>query len=128
MTLFETPWDFDYKKIFNDRIIEYSDVQEIVQGGPEIGKFSIDNKTFKEKLFGGPCLNHGEFIYLPIYVRKFLNRGFQLCRINLSSRELDILTPFENLIYLDRIEDNKIYYYIDLEKTKLKIYTLPGKS
>ena len=128
MTLFETPWDFDHKKIFNNMIIEYSDVQEIVQGGPEIGKLSIDNKIFEEKLFGGPCLNLGEFIYLPVYVRKFLNRGFQLCRINLFSRKLDILTSFEDLIYLDRIENNKIYYYIDLEKNKLKNCALPGKS
>lgn len=124
MTLVETPWDFNHKKIFNDRIIEYSDIQEIVQGGPEIGKLSIDNKTFEKKLFGGPCLNQGEFIYLPIYVKKFLNRGFQLCRINLFSRKLYILTQFEDLVYLDMIEDNKIYYYIDLEKTKLKICTL----
>ncbi|WP_294142924.1 hypothetical protein [uncultured Sanguibacteroides sp.] len=114
----ETPWDFLIEKNIDDFMIRYSDLKEIVQGGPIIGRLSINDKPILKYLFGGPCLNWDTYIYVPLFTKEIFKRGFCLCRINLLTREIGFLSKMEDLIYLDRIEGNKIYYYLDINRTK----------
>lgn len=81
MNKFEDPIQFDIKKKIGDIEIVYSDLMEFSQGGPEVGKISINGNMVNGR-FGGPALAKADYVYLPAYVTKFLGTGFKLARIN----------------------------------------------
>ena len=116
----ETPWDFDPEKIVNDFVIKYTELREIVQGGPLVGKLSVNNIIISTYLFGGPYLYKDKYLYVPIFMKKVFRRGFVLARVYLNLPKIDFLSKIEDLIYLDRIENNRIFYYADINKTMLR--------
>jgi hypothetical protein len=116
MNKYEDPIQFCIKKILNNISVEYSNLMEISQGGPVVGNLTINDKAIKGR-YGGPLILKDNYIYIPIYVNKFIGTGFRLSRINLSNLEVSYLSKVKDLIFLEKIEDNKIYFYEDISKT-----------
>src|SRR5690606_31380551 len=116
MNRFEDPIQFDMKKKVGDVEIAYSDLMEISQGGPEVGNLSINGKIVEGR-YGGPAICQDEYVYAPAHVKKFLGIGFKLARINIATLEVEHLSKTKDLIFLDKIEENRIYFFEDLSKT-----------
>lgn len=124
MKKFENPIQFDIKKKINDVEVVYTDLMEVSQGGPEIGTILIGGEPVTSYRFGGPCLHKGDYIYAPAYIKKLLKAGFRLSRINMKNRKVKLLGELKDLIFLDKIEGNRIYYYEDLDKTTHQFHKL----
>jgi hypothetical protein len=115
---FQSPVDFDNKVVIDNVAIEYHDLHEISQGGPVVGSLSINKKIIGDSLFGGPFLIYDNSIYIPAYVKKFIGWGFRLMKINMSNFHRTFIGNTKNLIFLDRVERNYLYYFEDVNKIK----------
>lgn len=123
MKHFEDPTQFDIKKKVGDTELVYSNLMEISQGGPEVGSLSI-NGHMLEGRYGGPAIFHNEYIYVPAYVKKFIKKGFKLVRIKVTNLELEYWGKIKDLIFLDKVEENRIYFFEDISKTILNSYEI----
>jgi hypothetical protein len=124
MTQFENPIQFNIKKQVNGAEIVYSDLIEIVQGGPEIGTISINGRPIPFYRFGGPFLHKDDYIFIPVYVKKIFTSGFKLAKVNIQTSNVELLGKTKDLIYLDKLEGNRIFFYEDLQKTVSNHYDL----
>ncbi|GAA4276539.1 hypothetical protein [Aquimarina mytili] len=113
----EDPIQFAINKIINEKEVSYSDLMEISQGGPEIGTISINGTPIKSYRFGGPILHKENYIYAPVFVKKFLGSGFKLSRININTLNVELIGKTKSLIYLNKIEGDKVYFFKDLNGT-----------
>lgn len=113
----ETPISFVSEKQFPHLNIKYIDLNEIGQGGPEIGKLLINDILVSKHLFGGPFLKDENFIYLPIYLKSFFHKGFKIAKVDFKTFEIEMLGNFKNLINLYKIDKTFIYYFTDLDGT-----------
>jgi hypothetical protein len=121
---FQTPNDFDEDVLINTTHIVYQNLHEISQGGPVIGTLSINNSIIPDHLFGGPILFENGFIYAPVYVRKFFGSGFKLAIIDVDTLSTKILGNIKSLIFLDKIEDNHVCFFENVDKTQYCFYSL----
>lgn len=119
----EDPIQFDSTKKNGNIEILYSKLMEISQGGPEIGTLSLNNVEISG-LFGGPAVIDKNYVYIPILVNKFTGRGFKVARINAFNFEIDIFGKIRNLIFLDRLENNRIYFFENIDKTIENYYEI----
>lgn len=120
----DTPMDFQIEKNFGSHKLKYENLTEITQGGPEVGNITIDGKTVSSSFFGGPAISLYNFLYIPIFDKTFFKRGFKISQINLETLELNVFGENKDLIFFDKIENNIIYYFEDLNKIKKSLYTL----
>jgi hypothetical protein len=126
MKSWENPIDFEIKKKIGNKIVSYSNLMEVCQGGPVTGNISVDKDSVPTYRFGGPFLIDKGYIIAPVFIREFLNTGFKLSRINLETLEIEILGKREELIFLERVEGNRVYFYKDLNKAKLQLFDING--
>jgi hypothetical protein len=120
----ETPWNFLIEKRCGSYRLKYSSLFEICQGGPEVGKLSINNKLLNEYLFGGPIICNGNFLILPLFIKSFFNSGFKICIIDLITLKVRTISKKKDLIILDRLEINKLYYYESIDSNEVKTLLL----
>ncbi|MES2560979.1 MAG: hypothetical protein V4590_14630 [Bacteroidota bacterium] len=120
MNKLENPFHFDEIKIHGNAKITYNDLREFVQGGPRIGKMSVNGVEIPNYLFGGPCLLHEDFAYAPVYVRKLLGVGFKIAQIDIHNLGVLILGKTQDFIFLDHVENNSIFYFDDMEMSNIK--------
>ena len=73
---------------------------------------------FKDELFGAPFLLNEHDLYIPRYVRRFCKAGFVLCKIDIRTGSMDNIGEIRPLIYLHGLDDRKIVYYTDYDKSK----------
>ncbi len=119
----ESPIQFQVKKSKGNIKIEYKELMEISQGSPEIGKLLINDRV-QEGFYGGPALIEGKYVYAPIYEKNFFKSGFKLIKINVETFDVKFLTKKKNLIFLDKIKDDFIYFFESIDKgitKKIKI-------
>jgi hypothetical protein len=116
MSNFENPIQFDVKKKIGDIEILYSQLMEISQGGPEVGNISINGKMVEGR-YGGPALCKDEFVFVPAHLTKFLGTGFRLAKINAVTLNVEHIGKIKDLIFLHKIEGNRIYFFEDLGKS-----------
>lgn len=116
MKSYDTPTEFNESFKIGDVKIKFSNLSEISQGGPVIGNLTINGKLM-EGYYGGPTIYNDGYLYLPVYVRKFFGTGFKLSRINIVSFTLEYLSTTKDLIFLDKIEKDRIYFFEDMNKT-----------
>ena len=115
----DTPWDFAEQKQIGAYRIEYKDLREFSQGSPLIGFLYINNEQIgKDELFGAPFLLNEYDLYIPRYVRRFCKAGFVLCKIVIRTGSMDNIGEIRPLIYLHGLDDRKIVYYTDYDKSK----------
>lgn len=120
-----TPWSLQLRYAMDGHSIEYRNVMELCQGGPEVGNLFVDGKPVSpEARFGGPLLVDDLKVYLPVFDKSFFYSGFRLAQVDLLSGSVDRLGKRKKLIFLDRITDGVIYYFTDMEKVSLEAYSL----
>lgn len=121
----ETPLDFQEKFLFDNWEVSYLDLMEVNQGSPLIGSLSINGQVIiKEQGFGGPLLYFHRKIYIPVFIRRFCVVGFRLATLNLDDLSIEYIGDIEDLIYLNEIKGNRIYFYTDIYKSTEKNLTL----
>jgi len=123
MSRFENPIQFDIRKKVGGVEIAYTDLIEISQGGPEVGTLSVNGKIV-EGHYGGPAICKDEFVYVPAHVKKFLGTGFKLARININTLDVRYFGKTKDLIFLDKMEGNRIYFFEDMSKIIHRHYEL----
>lgn len=125
MNGFETPMDFSIRSQCGNDVLEYRNLLETGQSGPVIGDLFINGHHLAGYRFGGPVICHETGIYAPVFVKKFLFRGFMLAIIDRRSLTVDLVAGSEkDMIFLDRIEDGKIYFFEDGFKRKANFFNL----
>ncbi|WP_299121074.1 hypothetical protein [uncultured Tenacibaculum sp.] len=124
MINFETPIDFNIIKQDDDTKVEYFDLMELSQGGPEVGGIKINNETIKNYRFGGPCIISKEYVYIPVYIKKLCVSGFRIAEINIKTLEVSFISKIERFVVIDKVIDNNLYYYLNLDKTVSKTIKL----
>jgi hypothetical protein len=124
MTYFEDPMNFESHKIINGNEISYVDLMEIAQGSPVIGTLIINGHIIRSYKFGGPLIFTSGFIFVPVYVRNIWNSGFKIAKIDLGTLSIGIIGKINDLIFLEKIENDKIYYYDNLSKITIKSCSL----
>ena len=124
MNNFENPIHFDIKKMINGIEVIYFDLMEISQGGPETGSILINENQIQSYRFGGPCLCEGGYVYAPVYKKKLFSSGFKLSRINLQTLQTESFGEIKDLIFLDKIEGNRVYFFEDLDKIISNYYDI----
>lgn len=119
-----TPINYPSKYKFKNNTLEYKDIKEMVQGGPEIGRLYINDKIIsKNKYFSGPLIFQEDLnkVFVPVLYRGFFCAKFKIAIIDLSTKEYIILNRKEDLILLKSVSSEKIiYYYNDINNTNLK--------
>ena len=104
------------------RTIKYSSFVEIAQGGPEVGKITIDGKEVGSKgdYFGGPPLFHRGKMFVPRLKKAFLRRHFKICMIDLTNLSMEEIGEQADLVLISKVDDTSVYFYEDTPNTKLK--------
>lgn len=123
MNIYEDPRIINPLKRIDNLELRYLNLSEISQGGPEIGNFYINGQLIDGK-FGGPFIFQKPYIYIPAFSKKMFSRGFVLARIDITTNAIEYKGKIEPLIFLNKIIDNKIYYYKDIEKKVEGVFEL----
>ena len=111
----KSPINFISEIKVDDIEIRFENLNEVCQGGPVFGDLLInDINFFPKNKFGGPLLNHKEYLFVPVLVRKFFSSYFQIGKINLEKKSLIIIKGKFEIIILDRIIEDNIYFFTDL--------------
>lgn len=119
------PTSLQRKYSLNGHEIEYRGIMELCQGGPEVGDLFLDGRRVGgDSRFGGPLLHDAGAIYIPLFTKSFFSSGFTLARVELGSGEMSLIGKRRALIYLDKIENSVVYYYTDIERTRLEKLSL----
>lgn len=117
---FDTPTDFNIDLKFGANHIKYLDLVEVAQGGPRIGRLFINGETIPNYQFTGPFLYTNEFIFIPAFIKS----AFIIAKIRLSDRTINFLGESTDIICLEKIEGENIFYYNSLDQIYLKKYDL----
>lgn len=123
MNYFENPIQFLEEKQIGKYKITYFHLTEICQGGPEVGNLAINNNQIKGR-YGGPFVFKENDIYIPAYFNSLFKSGFKLARINLVSLKVEYLSNIKPLIFLDKIVENRIYFFKDINKDNMECYDI----
>ncbi len=122
MKLFESPLEFEIKKIVNNYEFSYDGLTELCQGGPEIGLLYKNGNLISNQRFGGPFIFTNEYIFIPVYVKTILKSGFKLAKINIEDLSINEISSIKEIIFIDRIDKNRLYYFEDLNQQKLNYF------
>ena len=119
----ENPMSFEEEFIVGGKRITYENVMELCQGCPSVGNLIINDELVSPKYrFGGPLIRQGNYIHVPVLIKRFRSSGFKLARINLETLEFRLFGKIVSLIFLDRIEDGTIHFFEDLDRVKKNSY------
>ncbi len=122
---FSDPTSLQRKYSLHGHEIEYRGIMELCQGGPEVGDLFVDERRVGgDSRFGGPLLYDAGAIYIPRFTKSFFSSGFTLARVELGSGKVSPIGKRRGLIYLEKIECGIVYYYTDIEKTRLEKLSL----
>ncbi len=117
------PWNFPDVLKSDEITVEYSDIKEVGQGSPLVGKLSINGQSLPSGYdFGGPALIGSKAVFVPRFVQK--KRMFELCKINPETRAIKTLITPLHIIWPDKIENGILYFYSDMNRTALSQYDL----
>lgn len=118
------PINYPSKYEVQDNVLEYREIKEMSQGGPEIGKLLLNGQpVLEDNFFGGPLIVQESLdkVVVPILDRGFFGNKFKIAIIDLITKECKVLDKKENLILLKSVnEEGVISYYNDLNNTSLK--------
>lgn len=126
------PVDNPLRYEFNNIIVEFINVHELSQGGPETGNLIINGFGFDKKLrFGTTILFYKQFLILPRYKwswELFKNGNFKLCMIEINSKSILEFGKVEILLMPKEVKEENVLYYTDLNNTNLLATRLPKIS
>lgn len=109
---------------FGNNSLEYRDIKEMSQGGPEIGKLLLNGKpVLADEYFSGPLVFQESLgkVIVPILQRGFFNTKFKIAVIDLKTGEHSVIDKKENLILLKSVSKERIIsYYSDIDNNDLR--------
>lgn len=117
MNYFDTLFDFATKKSCGTIEVRFIDLMEIAQGGPMIGTLVINDNPIASYRFGGPILFTEGFVFAPVFIRIFCVAGFKISKIDIESLNVVLLGKLRDFIFLDKVEEGRLYFYEDNNKT-----------
>ena len=112
---FDTPIDFTPDLLIDNYHIQYIGLHEIAQGSPVVGYLCINENRINGYRFGGPFLFEYPHLYIPALQRS----SFVITRIDLKNNSIAFIGSLMNYICLEKLENDRIYYYADLENKTL---------
>jgi hypothetical protein len=119
----QTPWDFDEAIHIEGYKIKYENLREIGQGAPVIGDLLINGKQMLGYGFGGPLIYQNFNLYIPAYLKESsFGWGFKLGIIDLKDLSIRIFGEMNHVLHLDKIENDRICYFISWDKVKCYYY------
>ncbi|NVO03860.1 MAG: hypothetical protein HXX09_14275 [Bacteroidetes bacterium] len=115
------PYNFITQFNIEDSIVSYYNLVEICQGGPLVGFLLLNNQPLLENIyFGGPSLLFENKIIIPQLLKHFFSKKFIITIIDIKTKKSKVFGKKKDLILLSRIQENKIFYYTDLENKNLE--------
>lgn len=104
--------------------VDYTETRELGQGGPILGTISINGSPVLYQNgtaeFGGPFVVGSKHIYAPL----LSGFRFLVAMIDIKSRKVIALSDKdEQLILIQKVADNTVFYFNDLSNQNLKSYT-----
>lgn len=124
--MLQDPINFISEIEINGNLFNYSSLFEIVQGGPEVGFFSINNRQIQGVKFGGPFITNGNYVYIPMFVKKWYKSGFQLAQIDIRNLNVKPIGKIKDIVFIEKVEDDNIIVFEDLNKTIRKLFPIPS--
>jgi hypothetical protein len=121
MKKYESPMFFLTRQTINGLEISYSDLMEVCQGGPEVGILSVNGNPIPSYRFGGPLLYNNGYLYAPAFDRRWL---FKLAEIDVRTLDVTVRGESQKVIFFDRMENKRLYFFQDMEKTLSAYYEL----
>lgn len=104
--------------------IRYADILKAGNSHLSIGKLLINGNDLFKYNFGGPFLYNDTLIIIPVYTKGLFFSGFKIAQINLEDCNIQIKGKLNDFIFLQKVENGKIYYCIDLEKKKREMINI----
>src|ERR1035441_4654712 len=102
MTIY--PIDFRESYSFAGHDFKYTRLNELCQGGPEVGHVVIDNVEIPKLRFGGPPVLFGTLVFLPNYDKG----GFRVASIDLNTRKTKVYTKHYPLVLIRSVDSAHI--------------------
>ncbi|MET6997057.1 hypothetical protein [Chitinophaga defluvii] len=124
MKHYEDPINFDIKQQCGNDLLSFDNLLEIGQGGPVVGDLFINGKQIAGYRFGGPFICDEDYIYIPAYNNRLFNLGFKLAMIDRASLNVKLVGPSLSLIFLEKIQNNRVFYFEDIFKNKSNNFQL----
>lgn len=121
----DTPVHFIHTIQTERHLIEYRNVVEILGEKIGVGSLYINDLIISKRYFGAPFLYTESDIILPVLIRTMWKNSFKIGLIDLINNELKIIGEKKDLIFLEKVADDMIYYYTDLEKSVLYHLQIP---
>jgi hypothetical protein len=111
----ETPCDFEEKKVFGTHTVELRDTHEIGMGGPRVGRLVSDSVKL-DGWFGGPFAVSCGRLHIP-FLKRSLFRGssFDLCHVDLRSKEVVMEGLRFEVLGVVRAEEHALELTMDVD-------------
>jgi hypothetical protein len=127
----ESPYNFFASRQAGNHTIEYTELVEARMGGIELGYLHVDGCPIDKRYeFGGPPLIDGEVFYVPRFERGglFTKQGFTICRVNMKTKAMEVLTPKGRFQLPCRKDGSRLYYFEGFPLKKEGWAELKGKD
>lgn len=124
-----TPWNFSSNYVYRSYFIKFKELSNFAKDGPLCGDLFINNvKIIASHFvgFGGPVIFYGNFLYLPLYQYGqgwFMidSLGIYIAVVDLTKLTFRIIGKKYDTVFLDHIENDKLYFYDSPSKEKGKM-------
>lgn len=118
------PFSYSYR---GHEILTTDSTEAICQGGPTVFSLVINKNTVgKDLFFGGPILFHENYLLAPLLVYTFWKgHQFKLTAVELDTLTLSTISGSEDMILLFEVKHGTVFFYSDLENTRLKKIKFP---
>lgn len=111
MRILDTPFSFTDHIVFRGVEVRFLNLQELGQGGPELGKLNVFMFSgLRDARFSGPFLTLGNYLLVIRYERQFWGSGFRFFAFDVESLEYFESSFWEGFILIRRIEGECIFY------------------
>lgn len=127
-----TPWDFPSRYVYAGYVIEFKELSNFAKDGPIYGDLFINDVQITAPHFagfGGPVIFHEHSLYLPFYqYGKGLSTldcvGICIAVIDLTNLTYRLIGKKYDTVFLDHIEDDKLYFYDSPTKERKRMRVL----
>ena len=119
------PFSYSYR---GNEILTTDSTEAICQGGPTIFSLVINNnRVGKDLFFGGQILFHENYLLAPLLVYTlWKGHQFKLTAIELDTLFLNTISGSERMILLFEVKNGMVFFYTNLENTKVKKVKFPN--
>jgi hypothetical protein len=121
----ETDTPLKFRTVTNQRgiTVEYVNLEKLSYMNICIGNMKINGRLLPKYKFGAPFLYNESMLIAPVFKEKFWQTGFNIARIDLSNYNIQVFPMLKKMFYLESFINDIVYYYDDMDKSKLLSYS-----